>query len=121
MRGPVVLLCAALSLSACKHEQTPKRLVIPGTAARPVAAKALAKVVASAGVKIHIEGMKCAMGCARAIEHKLRQTPGVAKAVVNFKAKQATVSYDKAETDVDKLLQVITAAGDYKAKVVDAF
>ena len=42
-----------------------------------------------------IDGMTCAIGCAKTIEGKLIETEGVQEAVVDFESKIATVSFDK--------------------------
>ena len=71
------------------------------------------KAVANAKVEMKIEGMMC-VGCARTIVQKLNEAPGIAHAVVDFKAKEATVAYDSAQTDTLTLSQVVAAAGPYK-------
>lgn len=44
-----------------------------------------------------IDGMTCAMGCAKTIESKLSKMNGVQKATVDFDKKQATVEFDAAD------------------------
>ena len=67
-----------------------------------------------------IDGMTCAIGCAKTIETKLSKMKGVQKATVNFDKKQATVEYDAAILTPEKLKKAIETTGDgetYKATV----
>ena len=59
-----------------------------------------------------IEGMTCAMGCAKTIEEKLAHTNGVQKATVNFDKKEATVEFDAAVLTPEKLYSTVEATGD---------
>ena len=61
-----------------------------------------------------IDGMTCAVGCAKTIESKLNETEGVQEAVVDFESKIATVSYDKTKLNVTSLTSTIekVAGGD---------
>ncbi len=59
-----------------------------------------------------IEGMTCAMGCARTIEEKLTKMDGVQKVTVDFDKKEATVNYDGAVLTPEKLTKAIEATGD---------
>jgi copper chaperone CopZ len=59
-----------------------------------------------------IEGMTCAMGCAKTIETKLSKLDGVQKATVNFDNKQATVDFDAAVLTPEKLTKTVEATGD---------
>ncbi len=68
-------------------------------------------------MNINIEGMTCAMGCAKTIQHKLNKTDGISDAKVDFKSKLASVTYDKnaiSENDVLALVNNDT----YTATVV---
>jgi len=61
-----------------------------------------------------IEGMTCAVGCAKTIEGKLNETEGIQKAVVDFESKIATVSYDKTKRNMTSITSTIekVAGGD---------
>ncbi len=66
-----------------------------------------------------IEGMTCAMGCAKTIQDDLTELDGVQKATVDFDTKIATVAFDKTIQNPEKLTQVVEAAADgktYKVK-----
>ncbi|MCC6428721.1 MAG: heavy metal translocating P-type ATPase, partial [Phycisphaerales bacterium] len=62
-----------------------------------------------------IEGMTCA-SCANRIEKRLGKQPGVTSASVNFATKVATVKYDPAATEPEKLAKAVDDIG-YKAVV----
>lgn len=67
-----------------------------------------------------IEGMSCAIGCAKTIEKKLAGMDGVEKASVDFDKKTATVEFDANKQTPEKLVQTVEAAADGKTyKVSD--
>lgn len=68
-------------------------------------------------IQLAISGMDCA-SCANLIERKLKKTPGVKTANVNFAAEKARVIYDSSETNVETLITAVEKAG-YKAKLAD--
>ena len=59
-----------------------------------------------------IEGMTCAMGCAKTIETKLSNMEGVQKATVDFDKKQATVEFDATIQNPEKLTKAVETTGD---------
>ena len=61
-------------------------------------------------VELPIGGMTCA-ACARTVEMQLAHSPGVAKASVNFATRTASVSYNPAETGVEKLVAAVEDVG----------
>lgn len=68
-----------------------------------------------------IEGMTCAIGCAKTIQEDLSGLDGVQDAKVDFDTKLATVTFDKTVQDQAKLTKVVEAAADgktYKVKEV---
>ncbi|MEY2670344.1 MAG: hypothetical protein RLZZ577_660 [Bacteroidota bacterium] len=66
-----------------------------------------------------IEGMTCAIGCAKTIEEELGALEGVQKATVDFDSKKATVVFDKTVQNQDNLTKVVEATADGKTyKVV---
>lgn len=62
----------------------------------------------------NIEGMTCAMGCAKTIEKELAGMDGVQKATVDFDKKTATVEYDATKQTPEKLFATVEAAADGK-------
>ena len=62
----------------------------------------------------NIEGMTCAMGCARTIEKKLAGLEGVKKVSVDYEKKHATVNFDSAKISPETLVETVEAASDGK-------
>lgn len=60
----------------------------------------------------HIEGMSCAIGCAKTIEKKLSEMNGVQKATVDFDKKTAIVNFDATIQTPEKLTQAVESTGD---------
>ena len=80
--------------------------------ARPEAARPEAQsspVEVRSEVRLDITGMTCA-SCAHRIERKLNKLDGV-QASVNYATEAATVRFDPARVDTDRLLQTVAAAG----------
>jgi len=59
-----------------------------------------------------IEGMTCAMGCAKTIEDKLSKMDGVQKAVVDFDNKEAAVNFDSAILSSKDIVAAVQSTGD---------
>lgn len=68
-----------------------------------------------------IEGMTCAMGCAKTIEKELSNLDGVEKATVDFDKKTATVVFDKTVQNSESLTKVVQETGDGKTYKVSNF
>ena len=60
----------------------------------------------------HIEGMSCAIGCAKTIEKKLSEMNGVQKAAVDFDKKTAIVEFDATIQTPEKLTTAVESTGD---------
>ncbi|HEV7871984.1 MAG TPA: heavy metal translocating P-type ATPase [Modestobacter sp.] len=76
--------------------------------ARPEAARPDADIP-PAEVRLDITGMTCA-SCATRIERKLNKLDGV-QASVNYATEAATVRFDPARVDTERLLETVAAAG----------
>ena len=61
-------------------------------------------------IKLKIEGMHCT-GCSSRLENVLNNTDGVESAAVSFKEKQAIITYNESQTDIEQIKQVIIDAG----------
>ena len=100
------------------------------TASQPQAenneAKSEKEVVAAAKpetASFKIDGMTCAMGCAKTIETKLSKMEGVQKATVDFEKKEATVDFDAAVLTKEQIAKTVESTGDgetYKASEIKA-
>lgn len=59
-----------------------------------------------------IDGMTCAIGCAKTIEKELSEMDGVQKATVDFDKKQATVAFDSSIQTPESLTKIVEATAD---------
>lgn len=69
-------------------------------------------------ISFTIEGMTCAMGCAKTIQEELTALDGVQTATVDFDKKLATVIFDKTIQNPESLTKVVQATGDGKTYTV---
>ncbi|MDD2821185.1 MAG: heavy metal-associated domain-containing protein [Flavobacterium sp.] len=107
------LALASLLFVGCK-EKTAEPVAVAET---ETAAPKVKKEIAAANVQtasFTVEGMTCAVGCAKTIEEELSGLDGVQKATVDFDKKLATVTFDKTVQTPEKLTEVVQATGDGK-------
>lgn len=62
----------------------------------------------------NIEGMTCAVGCAKTIEEKLSETNGIQKAKVDFESKTAMVDFDLDKLSDNDLKKIVESCADGK-------
>lgn len=121
MKQLLSLLCVATLIIGCKNNTNPEvQTVEVEEVTTTVGADAkLAKA------EFKIEGMTCAIGCAKKIEKSLAQTEGVKSAKVDFDKKLAMVEYDEDKLNTTNLESVVTKLSDtYKVsdvKTVESF
>ena len=104
---------ASLVLVSCKKEED-KNLANIKSENTPIKEH---KAIVAENVQtasFEIEGMTCAMGCAKTIEKELSNLDGVEKATVDFDKKTATVVFDKTVQNQNSLTKVVEATGDGK-------
>ena len=104
---------ASLVFVSCKKEEDKNLANIKTETSAPKEHK----VIAAENVQtasFEIEGMTCAMGCAKTIEKELSDLDGVEKATVDFDKKTATVVFDKTIQNQENLTKVVQATGDGK-------
>jgi periplasmic mercuric ion binding protein len=106
----VLLGIAFLSLAfgACKNEPETKTVAIETTEAK----KEISADAVIAKAEFTIEGMTCAMGCAKTIEKKLSSMEGVKSATVDFDKKLAMVEFDEATVTTSSLEETVQKAGE---------
>ncbi|MEM6684935.1 MAG: heavy metal-associated domain-containing protein [Bacteroidota bacterium] len=122
----IVFVCAmALAIVSCK-DTTPQTISVDTqtkTVQKETTKEDLAAVYNKAEFKI--DGMTCAIGCAKRIEGKLAAMEGVKSAKVDFEQKIAMVEYNEAKVDFEALEGTVAKVpGDYKVtemKNVEAF
>ena len=75
------------------------------------------EVVKNSVMAMGIEGMSCAMGCARAIEAELKNIDGVSSAVVDFESATASIEFNSGLVSEAGLLAIVNdyKEGAYKA------
>ena len=61
-------------------------------------------------IKLKIEGMHCT-GCSSRLEKVLNNTDGVESATVSFEKKQAIITYNESQTDIEHIKQIIQDTG----------
>ncbi|MDG1849773.1 MAG: heavy metal-associated domain-containing protein [Flavobacteriales bacterium] len=82
--------------------------------------KVTQEVSSSGKMLMNIEGMTCAMGCARSIEVELKNIDGVRDALVDFSSATASVSFDSAVTSGASLVDFVNSYrnGAFKAALI---
>lgn len=117
-RTIVALVFVSLLTVSCKKEAQTEE----GTVEKDNLAPKKEVVIAAENVQtasFEIEGMTCAIGCAKTIEEELGSLEGVQKAAVDFDSKKATVVFDKTIQNQESLTKVVEATADGKTyKVV---
>ena len=109
----VTLVLSSVLFVGCKEKETD--IVSKETA--ETAAPKVKKEIAAANLQtasFSVEGMTCAVGCAKTIQEDLTALDGVQKATVDFDTKLATVTFDKTVQTPEKLTTVVEAAADGK-------
>ena len=78
------------------------------------------EVVKNSIMAMGIEGMTCAMGCARAIETELKNVEGVSSAVVDFESATASIEFNSGIVSEARLLEFVNdfKDGSYKASTM---
>ena len=61
-------------------------------------------------IKLKIEGMHCT-GCSSRLEKVLNNTDGVESATVSFEKRQAIITYNESQTDIEQIKQIIQDTG----------
>lgn len=112
----LALTLTSVFLISCK-----KKASEPTAETTSAAPKEVAAAIKPETATFEIEGMTCAMGCAKTIEKELAGMDGVQKATVDFDKKTAVVEYDAAKQTPEKLFATVEAAADGKTyKVANA-
>ena len=78
------------------------------------------EVVKNSVMAMGIEGMTCAMGCARAIETELKNVEGVSSALVDFESATASIEFNAGLVSEAGLLAFVNdyKDGSYKASTM---
>jgi copper chaperone CopZ len=111
----LIISLSSLLLLSCKKSETPHTIIASEVASKPNSKTAAAK---PAMATFTIEGMTCAIGCAKTIQEKLASMDGVQNATVDFDKKFATVEFDALKQTPALLLKAVQETGDGKTYVV---
>lgn len=99
----------ALLVMNCKNEANPE---VKTVEVETETSKTLDPNATYAKAEFTINGMTCAMGCAKTIEKKIAKMDGVKSAIVDFDKKLATVEYDEAKVTPVLLEKTVTKVSD---------
>lgn len=106
-------------LSACKEAGKPEAV------SAEQGEKALTEVSGTGAIEhasFEVEGMTCALGCAKLIESKLAALDGVKMAKVDFETKKATLEFDDSKQNAESITKTVEkiANGIYKVSHFEA-
>ncbi|MBP1224291.1 heavy-metal-associated domain-containing protein [Flavobacterium sp. 1355] len=104
---------AGLVFVGCKKEEDKSLQVVNAEKNTPKEHKPIAAENLQTA-SFTIDGMTCAVGCAKTIEEELTNLEGVDKATVDFDKKTATVTFDKTIQNPENLTKVVQKTGDGK-------
>jgi Cu+-exporting ATPase len=104
---------AGLVFVGCKKEEDKSLQVVNAEKSTPKEHKPIAAENLQTA-SFTIDGMTCAVGCAKTIEEELANLEGVDKAIVDFDKKTATVTFDKTIQNPENLTKVVQKTGDGK-------
>jgi periplasmic mercuric ion binding protein len=109
-----LLAVSAVLFASCKDSKSEEKAASIST---ETPAPKVKKEIAAANLQtasFTIEGMTCAMGCAKTIEEELTELDGVQTAKVDFDKKIATVTFDKTVQNPESLTKIVQETGDGK-------
>lgn len=122
LKNIIVIVMVALMTVSCKNETKPEIKTVEVATEVP---KELDPNATYAKAEFTIDGMTCAIGCAKSIEKKIANMEGVKFATVDFDRKLAMVEYNEAKVTPTSLEATVAKVADiYKVsnmKTVDAF
>ncbi len=106
-----IFFVLAITLFAlnCKNEAKPE---VKTVEVETIAAKTTDPNATYAKAEFTIDGMTCAVGCAKTIESKLGKMEGVKSAKVDFDKKLAMVEYNEAKVTPNSLIETVAKVGD---------
>ncbi|WP_418264738.1 heavy-metal-associated domain-containing protein [Flavobacterium faecale] len=117
-----ILVFAGAVLLSCKQNTEVAEKIIPHNEQKEsskIKKEIAAENIQSASFKI--EGMTCAMGCAKTIQDELTDLEGVQTAEVDFDKKIASVTFDKTVQNQESLTKIVQATGDGSTYKVSEF
>ncbi|AXG74103.1 cation transporter [Flavobacterium arcticum] len=116
-----ISLFAVVALLSVSCKNTAKEAPVEGENEAPVIENTTGEetVANLETTTFNIDGMTCAIGCAKVIENKLAGLDGVQEAKVDFDNKTATVSFDAGKQTPEALVETVEHIADGAYKVSD--
>ena len=112
-----IVAIMALVFTSCKNNAEPEVKTVDVEVTKKDVTQTLDPNATYAKVEFSIDGMTCAMGCAKTIEKKMAKMDGVKSAKVDFDKRLAMVEYDEAKVTPTSLEETVTKVADiYKVK-----
>ncbi|MDO1501995.1 heavy metal-associated domain-containing protein [Winogradskyella maritima] len=111
MHKVIALAICITGFTSCKNNQEAEIKTIDTDVSSKEIAVADDANVEYAKVQFNIEGMTCAMGCAKTIEKKMAKLEGVKSAKVDFDSELAMVEYDASKVSPERLEETVTSVG----------
>jgi Cu+-exporting ATPase len=105
----IILLFTGFTFTACKNSTTPDLITVESNQKSKIE---IFPILEKAFVKVTIEGMTCAIGCAAKIEQNLQKTSGVTSVTVNFESKTAWIVYDSHHLNINSIAKVVNQSGE---------
>ncbi|BAO75389.1 cation transporter [Winogradskyella sp. PG-2] len=125
LKNLCIVAIVALVFTSCKNDTEPEVKTVDVEVTKKDVPESLDPNATYAKVEFSIDGMTCAMGCAKTIEKKMAKMEGVKTAKVDFDKRLAMVEYDEAKVTPKSLEETVTKVADvYKVKdvkIVDDF
>jgi Cu+-exporting ATPase len=119
----VLTICLLVVVASCKNETPEVKTIETEEVALVTSTENPYKDYAK--VEFNIEGMTCAMGCAKTIEKKIAKLDGVHFVNVDFDKKLAMVEFDSEKLSSDDFTKTVNNVSDvYKVEnitTVDGF
>ncbi len=116
-----ILFSTLITITVACNNTTPEVKAIP--VAEKEEASSPKEILAEnkVAVEMKVEGMVCAMGCAKFIEDKVAEVDGIASSKVNFEEGVAYFEYDKTILKESEIVSFINDIhdGQYKAKIIE--
>ncbi len=118
-----IIAITSFFIVACKNDGKPEIKTVDSEVATK--ANTLDPNAHYAKAEFGIEGMTCAMGCAKTIEKKIAGMDGVKSAKVDFDKELAMVEYDDVKVTPKSLEEAVKKTGDMYSvkdmKTVESF
>jgi len=105
----IILLFTGFTFTACKNSTTPDLITVESNQKSKIE---IFPILEKAFVKVTIEGMTCAIGCAAKIKQNLQKTSGVTSVTVNFESKTAWIVYDSHHLNINSIAKVVNQSGE---------